>query len=75
MSGPRFPGWVFLVYALLFALAIPWYFPRSLGERIWIGVPLWVAVSFGVTLAIAVFTVFVIRRYWPDDDTENGATS
>lgn len=72
MSGPRFPGWVFLVFALLFVLAIPWYLPRSVGAMIWVGVPLWVALSLGVTLAIALFTVFVIRRYWPDDDSESG---
>ncbi len=72
MSEPRFPVWVFVVYVLLFVFTVPWYLPRDFGASIWAGVPLWAAVSFAVTLAIAFFTVFVIRRYWPDDDSENG---
>ena len=72
MGETRFPGWVFVAYAVLFVLAIPWYLPKDFGASIWGGVPLWVGLSFLVTIAIAVFTVFVIRRYWHDDDSETG---
>jgi hypothetical protein len=60
--------WVWVVYAVLFALAIPWYFPGGRPEPIWLGFPRWVAVSLGATLAIAGFTAYVIERYWSEDE-------
>jgi hypothetical protein len=69
---PRLHPWVWLVYAVLLAIAIPWYFPAGNGvpEPIWLGFPRWVTVSFGATVAIALFTAFVIGRYWDEDENE-----
>ncbi|HSF18035.1 MAG TPA: hypothetical protein VLK65_21030 [Vicinamibacteria bacterium] len=58
---------IWLVYAGLFSAAIPWYFAEGAAEPIWLGLPRWVAVSLAATLAIALFTVFVIERYWDDN--------
>ena len=63
-----FPGWVWVVYLLLFAASVPWYIPANAPLRLWLGVPHWVVISLFATFAVAVFTAFVIRRYWPDED-------
>jgi hypothetical protein len=66
---PRLHGWIWLAYAALLAVAIPWYFPASdAPEPIWLGFPRWVTVSFGATVAMAIFTAWVIGRYWEDDE-------
>jgi hypothetical protein len=61
-------AWVWVVYAALFALAIPWYFSGSGPEPIWLGFPRWVSVSLAATLGIALFTAYVIERYWSGDE-------
>ena len=63
-SGATFPGWVWLVYALLFAAAIPWYLPTGEPPHIWLGLPHWTLISLVAILGVAGFTVFVIRKYW-----------
>lgn len=67
MDEPRKHPWVWLVYAALFAAAVPWYLPSEASRASWLGFPLWVTISLSATFAIACFTVFVIRRYWSDD--------
>jgi hypothetical protein len=67
-EGARFPGWIWLTYLLLFSAAVPWYLPASASRPVWPGFPLWVTVSLAATVAIAVFTAFVIRRYWDEDE-------
>ena len=69
-SGP--PGWTALVFLALFAASIPWYLPKG-GLRIWLGLPHWVILSLAAIAAVAGFTIFVVRRYWPDDDPLPGA--
>lgn len=68
MDEPRSHGWIWVVYLLLFGAAIPWYLPASAATTTLFGLPLWVTLSLTCTLAIAVFTVFVIARYWGDDE-------
>jgi hypothetical protein len=65
---PRFHPWIWIVYALLLAVSIPWYFPREGPEPIWLGFPRWVTVSLMADVAMAVFTAFVIHRYWGEED-------
>lgn len=60
--------WVWGVYAALFALAIPWYLSGSGPEPIWFGFPRWVALSLAATLGIALFTAYVIQRFWSEDE-------
>jgi len=61
---PRKIRYIWLVYLLLYALAIPWYWPEGYRGPLILGFPLWVAVSLGAVLLLAVWTVWVIRRYW-----------
>ncbi len=68
MDEPRSHAWIWVVYLLLFGAAIPWYLPPSAARMTLLGLPLWVALSLTFTLAIAIFTVFVIGRYWHDDE-------
>ena len=55
------------MYAVLFALSIPWYLPEIEPVPVWAGVPYWVVICLGVCLAIACFTAFVIHRFWRED--------
>jgi hypothetical protein len=64
---PRRHPWVWLVYAILFIVAVPWYLPPETATTTWLGFPLWVTLSLAATLGVALFTVFVIHRYWSDD--------
>ena len=68
MDEPRHHIWIWLVYVFLFSAAIPWYLPPEASVATRVGFPLWVTVSLIVTVAIAVFTVFVIHRYWSDGE-------
>ena len=58
-------------YVALFAASVPWYLPAG-PLRIWFGLPHWVVISLAAIAGVAVFTRFVVSRYWPDDD-EAGA--
>ncbi len=60
--------WIWLVYLILFLISIPWYFPKSGKPRIWLGLPHWVVISLTATIAIACFTVFVLHRYFPEEE-------
>ena len=62
-----FPRWVWAVYLLLFAASVPWYIPAHAPLRIWLGLPHWVLISLLATLGVAVFTAFVIGRFWPNE--------
>ena len=61
-------GLVWAAYLLLFATSVPWYIPANAPLRIWLGLPHWVLISLLATLGVAVFTSFVIRRFWPNED-------
>lgn len=60
-------AWIWVVYLVLYALSIPWYWPPGERPSLWFGLPSWIVVSILATAGIAVFTVFVIQRYWTDD--------
>jgi len=64
----HFPPWIWVVYVLLFAASVPWYWPTDADLRLWLGLPHWVTTSLAATLAIACFTAFVVLRYWPDEE-------
>lgn len=63
--------WIWITYAGLFALAIPWYFEVGSQGPIWLGFPRWVTLSLASTLAIAVFTYWVIGRFWQEREEED----
>ena len=62
----QFPCWIWGVYAALFVLSVPWYIPANAPLRIWLGLPHWVVISLLAYLGVAVFTVFVVQRLWPE---------
>ena len=70
---PRSRPWIWLVYILLFGASVPWYLPAG-PPRLWFGLPHWVVISLCASLGVAVFTAYVIARYWsaPDGDGESG---
>ena len=65
---PSAHPWIWLVYVALFGAAVPWYLPDWAAERTWFGFPVWVTVSLLATVGVALFTAFVIERYWGEDD-------
>ncbi len=56
--------WILPVYVVLFGLSVPWYLPASSTPAVWMGLPYWVVVSLAAALAVAVFTLFVVRNFW-----------
>ena len=68
---PRKVRWVWLVYALLYAVAIPWYWPADFPSPLIGGFPLWVVVSLTSTLVLAGWTVWIIFRYWQAEGEED----
>jgi hypothetical protein len=65
-----------LGFALLFIVAVPWYWRDGGGESpLVLGLPLWVAVSTGVAFLIACLAAWTAFRAWPSDgdDPEGGS--
>jgi hypothetical protein len=61
------PRWIWVVYIVLFGLSVPWYLPDG-PVRIWFGLPYWVVLSLCAVGAVALFTVWVVGRYWGDEE-------
>lgn len=57
------------MYLALFSLSVPWYLPAG-PPRLWFGLPHWVVLSLLAMVAVALFTVWVVHRYWQDADLE-----
>lgn len=66
----RSPIFTIGVFALLFAIAIPWYwrFLPELAIRIVMGVPFWVLVSLIGSVAISSFTAWTFYSSWTIDE-------
>jgi hypothetical protein len=64
---PRRVLWIWGVYLVLYAVAIPWYWPQGYRGPLLGGFPLWAAVSLGCAVLLALFTAWVIFRYWEED--------
>ena len=60
--------WIWIVYALLFGTSVPWYLPKGRTPEIWFGLPSWVIISLLASIGIAVFTAFVVHRYWSETE-------
>ena len=67
-AGP--PGWVFAVFAALYALVVPWYGPLLGARAVLLGLPAWVLASLLASASVAAFTVYVLGHHWPDPDAE-----
>ena len=73
---PRSHPWVWAVYVLLFAASVPWYLPVGGPLQLWFGLPHWVVISLAAYLGVAVFTAWVVARYWsvaPGDEDQDDA--
>jgi hypothetical protein len=69
---PRKKPVVWVVYVLLFAVAVPWYWPTGYSGHAVMGLPLWVAVTVAAVILLALWTTFVITHYWRDSGDEEG---
>ncbi len=65
---PRRHPLIWVVYLLLFVVAVPWYWPTGYRGPLVLGLPLWAAVSLGAVVLMALWTAFVIRRWWREED-------
>lgn len=61
-----FPARIWVIYIVLFAFSIPWYFPEGTGMWLIYGLPVWLITTIGVVVTMAIFTVWVIKTYWKD---------
>ena len=69
------PWLLALGFALLFIVAVPWYWADGGEQPLVLGMPLWVAVSTVVSFLISCLTAWAAFRTWPsdDDDAEGGS--
>lgn len=65
---PRRHPLIWVVYLLLLAVAVPWYWPTGYRGPLVLGLPLWAAVSLGAVVLMALWTAFVIGRWWREED-------
>ena len=68
MMGPRR---ILLAYLVLFGLAVPWYwqFLPIPTDSLLLGMPIW---AFGATvgsLAISLFSAWILLRRWPCEES------
>ena len=63
-SEPLNVGWIWLVYAALYAIAIPWYWPANFRGPLVLGLPLWTVVTLLSVFALACWTAVVIWKFW-----------
>jgi hypothetical protein len=71
IQEPRRHRWLWFVYLLLYAVAIPWYWPSGYRGPLILGLPLWMAVSLAAVLLLAGWTCWVIFHYWKTDEGED----
>lgn len=67
MTHPPPRRWVALVYLVLLALIIPWYWPAG-DTRHAFGFPLWALTSLAAVLVTSIFTAYVYLSRAEDDD-------
>lgn len=63
-------GKIWVVLIILYALTVPWYFPEGTFHPIIFGVPYWVLVVLGVSLAISITLTYILKNCWNIADEE-----
>ncbi len=63
-----FPKWIWAVYLILFVLSIPWYLPDKLEMQLVMGLPAWLVACILAICCMALFTSWIIGRYWKEGD-------
>ena len=64
---------IWLVYAVLFAFAVPWYWgllPHSTAVRLVYGAPLWAVVSVLGSFLISLFTAALLYQPWEGEEAD-----
>ncbi len=63
------PGWIWIGFAILLAMCVPWYFPREAapGPGVW-AFPGWGAVVVGFSILLAIYTAFIYMYVWDDGE-------
>lgn len=56
--------WPALVYVVLLAIGIPWYWPAD-DDRIVLGMPGWVIVAIVASACASAFTAWLLAKPWP----------
>ncbi len=67
----RWPIW--LAYAVLLAIAVPWYWPSG-DATLWLGLPAWVVVALLANLAASLLTAWLLLKRWPDSGNDESDT-
>ncbi|GGB39368.1 hypothetical protein F3157_09205 [Virgibacillus dakarensis] len=57
-------GKIWIVFGILLALITPWYFPKSFGEILIYGIPLWAVIIIVASILLSAFLSYVIRYHW-----------
>ena len=60
--------WFLPAVVVLVVASVPWYLPTGFVGRIYAGLPIWIWMTLGCSLLIAVVTSFVALRSWHDDE-------
>lgn len=76
-QGCSYLSWpIWLAYGVLFAIGIPWYWPKD-DTTVWFGMPRWVVVAIGTSVLLSSWTAWLLRYTWPDEagssEMENAA--
>lgn len=67
-SRARLTPWlVGLAYVALFAIGIPWYWPRG-STTLWFGMPAWLLTAIAASAGVSLLTALALRRPWPGED-------
>lgn len=63
------PAW--LGYFVLFAVAIPWYWPAG-STAVWLGIPAWAVVALAASVAISALTAGLLLCPWEGESRQEG---
>ena len=66
--------WPVIVFLVLLAAAIPWYWPES-DLTIIFGVPAWVALAIFVSIFGSLFTAWLLLKPWPGESSDATGSS
>jgi len=70
-TSSRLSWFLVVSFALLFILAVPWYWGEGGEKPLIFGMPLWVGVSTFISFLISCLTAWVAFRTWPSDGDES----
>lgn len=70
----RTKTWPLVIFLVLLAAAIPWYWPDS-NHTIIFGVPAWVALAIFVSVFGSIFTACLLLKPWPGESSDAKTSS